>query len=232
MLRWKNKSFTLAAYGLLISVGAFVTAWVVYQVPSDPKNNIFLGLSLHRLILIGSVSLAGLLMAVLSIRSFRSQAWAERAWTFLFGRTTRAVLIRWLAAAIAIAGWVTWFTPLYRWENNQDYYLRLHPIVVWLTLAGLLTFVVSGVEEYGFDPQNVLNTLTSNKNIFGIALGVIFVFLLIWAFIALTGLGVWVSDGFWYGAGVPVLSLQIVLAMVIGLGVFALERWSFKARFP
>ena len=153
MLRWKNKSFTLAVYGLLISVGAFVTAWVVYQVPSDPKNNIFLGLSLQRMILIGSVSLAGLLTAALSVRSFRNQACAERAWTFLFGQTTLAVLIRWLAAAIAIAGWVIWFTPLYRWENNQDYYLRLHPIVVWLTLAGVLTFVVSRAQRYAAKHQ-------------------------------------------------------------------------------
>ena len=232
MLRWKNKSLTLAVYGLLISVGAFVTAWVVYQVPSDPKNNIFLGLSLQRMILIGSVALAGLLASAISVRSFRDETWAEWTWTFLFGRSFLAGLIRWLAAGIAITGWVIWFTPLYRWESNQDYYLRLHPIIVWLTLAGVLTFVVSGVEEYGFDPQNFLSTLSSNKKILGIALGVMFAFLLVWAFIALTGMGVWVSDGFWYGAGVPVLSLQIVLAMGIGLGVFALERSPFKARFP
>ena len=163
MLRWKNKSLTLAVYGLLISVGAFVTAWVVYQVPSDPKNNIFLGLSLQRMILIGSVALAGLLAAVLSVRSFRNETWAEWAWTFLFGRSFLAGLIRWLAAGIAITGWVIWFTPLYRWESNQDYYLRLHPIIVWLTLAVVLSFVFSWVEEFGFDPQNFLSTLSSYK---------------------------------------------------------------------
>ena len=40
------------------------------------------------------------------------------------------------------------------------------------------------------------------------------------------------ADGYWYGAGVPILGLQIVFAFAIGMGVLFLERSSLKAYLP
>jgi len=43
MFRWQRFYLVLAVYGLLSSVGAFLTAVTSFQIPSDPDNRSFLG---------------------------------------------------------------------------------------------------------------------------------------------------------------------------------------------
>ena len=80
--------------------------------------------------------------------------------------------------------------------------------------------------------HHFLDTLRAQKKTLIIVLISLSVFALIWIFIAKTGMGLWVTDGYWYGAGVPILGLQVLFAFAIGMGVFFLERSSLKAYFP
>ena len=104
MFRWQRFHLVFAIYGLLVSISAFITAYALFLIPSDPRNSIFLGLSLQRLIMLGSVSLAGILLAVFAVKAYRDKSWSERVWLSLFGREAFAKGIRWGAAAGLISG--------------------------------------------------------------------------------------------------------------------------------
>ena len=232
MFRWQRFHLVFAVYGLLVSISAFITAYTLFLIPADPRNILFLGFSPQRLIMLVSVTLAGILSAVFVIKAYHDKPWSERMWFSLFGRKSLAKGIRWGAAAGLISGMVVSFMPLYRFGDFQDYFIRISPLAVWLTFVSWLTFVVLWIEKYGIHWSYLLDTLHAQKKILNIVLISLSAFAIIWIFIAKTGMGLWVSDGYWYGAGVPILGLQVLLGFAIGIGVFFLERSSLKAYFP
>lgn len=232
MFRWQRFHLVFAMYGLLVSVSAFIAAYKLYLLPSDPINILFMGLSLQRLVMIGSVSVAGILMSVFVVKAYQHEVWSKALWLSLFGHEVIARGIRWGAMAVLLSGLIASFMPLYRFGEFQDYFIRFSPIVVWLTFVSFLTFVIAWVEKYGFHWSYFLDTLHAQKQTLGIALISMVIFALTWVFIAKTGMGLWFSDGYWYEAGVPILSLQVAFAFAIGTGVFFLERSLPNAHLP
>jgi hypothetical protein len=232
MFRWQRFHLVFASYGLSVSVSAFITALILFRIPSDPRNIVFLGLSLQRLVMMGSVSLAGILLAAFAVKAYRDEPWSRRMWISLFGSELSAKGIRWGAAVGSTSGLIVSLMPLYRFGDFQDYFVRVSPLVGWLTLVSLLTFAIVWVEKYGLHWSHFLHTLRAQKITLIIVLISMSAFALIWIFIAKTGMGLRVSDGFWYGAGVPILGLQIVFAFAIGMGVLFFERSSIKVGLP
>jgi hypothetical protein len=232
MFRWQRFHLALAIYELLVSVSAFASAYALFLIPSDPGNGIFLGISFQRLVMLGGAILAGIFSAVVAVKAYRDTAWSKRVWLFLFEREVYAKGIRWGTVIALFLGLTAFATPLYRFGDFQDYFTRVSPLIAWVTFTSSLTFVVAWVEKYGLHWQNFLSTLHAQREILGIALISAIAFALIWILVAKTGMGLWVSDGYWYGAGVPILVLQILIAFAIGIGVLFLERSSLKAYFP
>ncbi len=76
MFRWQRSHLVLSVYGLLVSISAFITVLILFQVPSDPKNIVFLGFSLQRLIMTGGVSSVGILLAAFAVKAYRDKTWA------------------------------------------------------------------------------------------------------------------------------------------------------------
>jgi hypothetical protein len=122
------------------------------------------------------------------------------------------------------SGVILFLMPLYRFGDFQDYVIRISPLVGLIMFVSFLTFVVTWIEKHGFHWSHFLGILYSQNRPLSIALISAAIFALIWIFIAKTGMGLSVSDGYWYGAGVPILGLQIVIAFAIGMGVLFLER--------
>lgn len=232
MVRWQRFHLVFAIYGLLISTSAFITVYTLFLIPADPKNSMFLGLSLQRLVMLGSVSLAGVLSAVFTVKAYRDKPWSERVWHSLFGREVLAKGICWGSASVLLLGLIVSCMPLYRFGDFQDYFIRIYPFAVWFTFVSGLTFVVSWIEKYRFHWAYFFDMLRAQKKILTVALISLSTIALIWVFIAKTGMGLWVTDGYWYGAGVPILGLQVLFAFAIGMSVFFLERSSLKAYFP
>ncbi|MBI5965089.1 MAG: hypothetical protein HY863_16535 [Chloroflexi bacterium] len=230
MFRWQRIHLVLAVYGLLVSIGAFITALAIGVIPSDPGNGVFLGFSLQRLVLIIIPLMAGITAAVFAITTYRNKVYAEQVWQALFGNEGIARGVRWGSIVIFTIGWIASFTPLYRFWDYKDYFVRISPIVIWLTFVCALTIAVSWVEKYGFDWPRLSNVLRSQKSLLNATLISLTVFALTWILIAATGLGVRVSEDYWYATGVPILVLQVLLAFATGLGVLFLERSSHN--FP
>lgn len=221
IFRWQRVHLVLAVYGLLLCVGAFTTAFTFSQ-----------NLSTQKLVLLIGMSLAGSLMAFVALKAYRNQTWAERIWSSIFGREILAKGILWAAGISLLAGWFITCTPAYQFGDFQDYFIRLFPLAVFLLFVNTLTFIVAWIEKYGLYVSSLLDTFRAEKKILLIVLAVMTAFVLIWIFIAVTGMGVTSSDGFWYITGVPILGLQILLAFAIGISVFFLEKSSLVNYLP
>jgi len=232
MFRWRAVHLVLAVYGFLTAISAFVAVYALFLIPSDPRNSIFLGLSLQRLIMPGGIFLIGIILTGLSVNALRDRPWSDGIWLLLFGQERLAKGIRWGAALVLLAGLTVSFMPLYRFGEYQDYFIRISPIVDWMTFVSLLTFVTAWIQKYGLHWRLFLSILHTQKTALTIALISAITFALIWVFVAKTGMGLTVGDGYWYEVGVPVLPLQVIFAFAIGMGVFFLERSSVSARLP
>jgi hypothetical protein len=79
------------------------------------------------------------------------------------------------------------------------------------------------VKRLRFDPQSPFPEDKSLLPVFGAFL---LVFLALWIFIAVTKIGILRDTAYWNEAGVPILGLQIFLALVFSLGFgYVLNRW-------
>ena len=169
-------------------------------------------------------------MAFVALNAYRNQAWAERIWVSLFDREILAKGIRWGAVTGLLSSWIILFTPIYRFGDLQDYVVRLFPFATFLLLVSALTFIVAWVEKYGLYVSLLSDTLRAQKKVLLVALIVTVIFALVWVLIAWTGIGLRINFDYWYGAGVPILALQVALVFSIGVGLLFLERSSFNTR--
>ena len=223
MFQWKKVHLVFAVYCLLISAGAFVAALYLFLIPTEFAQ---------RWMLIGGMVFAGIFTLGLSIKAYQNHAWAEQVWFFLFKNERLSKIIRYGSFAGFIMGGFISLMPAYRLGNLQGYLIRLSPWIVWFVFVCLLTYLLVQMERHGLHWQPLINSLRAQKNLWGIAFVSMIVFALIWILAAQTGLGIRVYDDYWYGAGVPILGLQVVLAFSIGTALFFLERSSFSLRLP
>lgn len=224
MFQWKKVQLIFAAYCLLISAGAFVAALYLFLIPFE---------SAQRWVLIGGMLFTGTFTLSLSIKAYRNHVWAEQAWFFLFKNERLSKIIRYGSlVGFIVSGFIS-LMPAYRLGNLQGYFVRLFPWIVWFVFVCLLTYLIARVEKYGLHWQRLTDGLHAQRKAWGIVLISMMVFCLIWIVTAWTGIGIRINDDYWYGAGVPILGLQVALAFSIGIGLLYLERSSlFNIRIP
>jgi hypothetical protein len=201
-----------AAAGLVVFINLLL-------IPPDPKNIVFLGYSLNRLLLLGT-SLIGILFfvataAIVKIHPARANAFIDR-------NLNKGVLF-WLlfygSLLLFAACWITAFLPDASWGRYIAYIERFRPHLYWLLFccfqlsAGLLWWkyhAQSPALQIRFD-KLLVHTLLAGAAV-----------VVIWLIIRLTGLGVWPGNAFWGKSGVPLLTIQIFMAWAASFVVLQL----------
>jgi hypothetical protein len=201
-----------AAAGLVVFINLLL-------IPPDPKNIVFLGYSLNRLLLLGT-SLIGILFfvttaAIVKIHPARANAFIDRNLNkgFLFW------LLFYGSLLLFAASWITAFLPDASWGIYIAYIERFRPHLYWLLFCcfqlsvGLLWWkyhAQSPPLQIRFD-RLLVHTLLAGAAFVGI-----------WLIIRLTGLGVWPGNAFWGKSGVPLLTIQIFMAWAASFVVLQL----------
>ena len=208
----------------LPALAAWAAVVAVLSIPTDPKNSVLFGYSFSRLATAGLLFLAGLALAGAATQLWRSPQW--RAWLderVLQNRRLVTGLI-WLSGALLLAGWVFNFLPLYRFGLLQATVERLKPAAIWLTFFAGESFLALQAQRYGLHTQTLRAALRSERRALWLAGGLLLAFLLLWGFIAATGLGIQPGgEDMWYETGAPVLGLQALVAWLAGMGLLAVE---------
>ncbi|GAB4500250.1 MAG: hypothetical protein OHK003_19650 [Anaerolineales bacterium] len=224
MTKFPTMIFThkqLPAYGLFLTLGALITFTVLMASPSDPKNAILLGYSLERIIIGAGVLISSLALLLWTFNLFRHPERSQRLWAILTKRGTIGDTFFFLALAILLLGWVLMFLPPYRLGGLAGYVAKLSPIIGWLAITGAVTSVLILIERR----RQTTRSFQNDKVIWKIASIFLGAFILLSLIILATGLGIHYPADYWYGAGVPILGLQVLFSILAGGVVLLSEQY-------
>lgn len=200
----------LPAYGVFLSLGTFITFIIMMSSPSDPKNAIFLGYSLERILLGAGILIPAFALLVVTGNLFRKPEHSLRLWAFLEERSTVALL---LSLVVFIFNWILLFMPSYRLGSLAGYVEKLYPVIGWLAVIGAVTSALLLVER----KDKSVGFSVADRGVLRIASIVAGIFALLVLTISITGLGIRYPADYWYGAGVPMLGLQILFSLFVGV---------------
>ncbi len=208
------------AYVFFLSLGTFITFAILLASPSDPKNAVFLGYSIERTLLGVSVLLIGFSLLFTSVYLLRRRELSMNLWADITqpGRAGDFVLVIFLL--MFLSGSAALLMPSYRLGRFASYITTLSPIIIWLTIASILTVVLTLIERKGI---NSLNTKTTHL-ILKVGFVVFGISILLILFILSTGIGIRFPSDYWYNAGVPVLGFQVLLSLFVGTLFLFFER--------
>ena len=219
----------LPAFGLFLTSGAFITFAILIASPSDPKNAVFLGYSLERIILGLGILLPGFALLYLTLRLFRQPDHSQRLWAAFTQPGRIGDTVFFISLAAFFAGWIILFMPPYRLGELAGYIQRLTPIIGWLSGSGAVTSLIVLLER----KKHSLSPNPETRIILKVAFILFTFFVLSFILIAVTGIGIVYPADYWYGAGVPMLGLQVLFCLLLGaffLWVEAKTDWLNKKR--
>ena len=165
------------------------------------------GLSFARLSMLGFLCLCALVFIYFGIR-------IRKRGGFLTGAGQRIGLIS--GSLLALISGASLFLLRY-WDPARllPIFIRLSPVLWFLLLLGIQSAMVVFIAKNGFYPE----TITDRRDIFCSAGWIFLVFLLIYLFVSVTGIGVTPDSGYWGEPGVAILGWHAALAVLVGFGV-------------
>jgi hypothetical protein len=147
-------------------------------------------------------------------------------WDSLLGKKVQIILIA-LNFILLIIGWIVIWTPLESFGGYYYYILNAYPFVVWLTCSSAVALILLLSSHFGFNFQRFLKHLHDRQDALLIAAGLFLIFAILAWIASFRVVGVKpIDEDFWYGAGVPVLTFQVLAALITGIGVsLVIEKW-------
>ncbi len=211
-------------YSASVAILAILILGGMVSSPSEASSRLFLGLSLPRLTIAGGLFAAFLFFVFLAVKALRDRSWAERTVEQWFGTSRLGRGIAWLSGIGFGLGWIGCFLPFYRAGILGMHWERLQEIMVFLLLFGLATLIFIFLRRINFTIRN-LNIPRSYKP----SLLLMIPSLAMLGLMLYTDFGVHAPEDYWYGAGVPILVLQLLTALAGGvLFLQAEKRWNVK----
>jgi hypothetical protein len=209
---------SIIAYSTVVAFSAAVALGVMLVSPSEPGNAVLLGLSPARLALAFGLLFAVLGFAALGIRSAANPAWAARTLQGWLGGKVPGGIALWLGGISFGLGWIGVFLPSYRVGSLGAYWLRLRPVMAFFLLTGFATLILwYAHRRRPARSERFEGTLRLSLALFILSL-------LPMLDVLLAGFRVHSSEDFWYGAGVPILVQQLIVAIAGGLLFLQVER--------
>ena len=210
----------MPALGVFLTLGALITFFITLGSPSDPKNSFLFGYSLERIILGAGLLFLGIASLFLTWKLVRDPERSQRIWERFTQPGGFGNISLLLAFVLLLSCWIILFLPSYRLGRLAGYVERLSPIIIWLAVIGAVMTVVLILERKGMAVRSADKNRTILKS------GAVFMgmFIILALIVAATGIGVRYPADYWYGAGVPVLGLQVLFSLLAGALVLLLEQ--------
>ena len=209
------------AYGLFLVLSSIFPLFAILNSPSDPQNAFILGYSLERILLgIGLISIIGSLL-LLTLKLIRRPGHSIRLWKRFFTQKESGHSFIWLTLTVFFACWIALFMPAYRLSGKLTGYVTgLFPFLIWLAVVSAITMLVL-IYERG--RKTLASVIITNKSTVNAAMIVFTLMALTGILIFANGIGIRQPEDYWYGAGVPVLGLQILISLTAGVILLQME---------
>lgn len=204
-----NSQKLILAYSFVLAFSALLLIASMFLSPSEPGNSIFLGLSLSRLALVLVLFSALILLTALFFKALRDSEWTEGLLEGWFGGGRFSSLLAWLTGSVFILGWIGTFLPWYRAGLLGPHWNRIQPIMIFILAVGGATLTVFAVKRSNFSIHGAKE--------FAVLRGSVVLFLVSLPFLVgsiFSKYQAYLLEDFWYGAGVPLLPSQLILALL------------------
>jgi len=219
-----NHQSILFVYGLLLSLISGVILVGYLSSPSEAGSAILFGLSPPRILLALGTSAAFVFFSLITIRSARDRVWAEKKIEGWFGKGPFSRILAWLSWIGFGLGWTGVFAPSYNLGEYEGYWIRIQPVMWFTLLAGVATLTLFYIQR-----RNSPVITNSNSRVIHISMILFLICLFPLTGMLYSKFGIHSLDDFWYGAGVPILVPQLIVAMVAGLLFLQIEKkWIFE----
>ena len=219
MRKLKRSQGILLAYTLFVDIASTFVLRGMLLSHSEPGNAVFLGLSIPRLIFSVGLLIIFIFFTSITIKTLRDQDWAERTLEGWFGGGHFTRVTIWFAGISLGLGWVGCFLPPYRVRILVNYWISLRPIMIFILLISLSTLAVVAIKRIRL---GIRDLKISRANYLTLLL--FLASLLILSIMFYSGFGIRMFEDFWYGAGVPILAPQLILAIIFGIFFLHFER--------
>ena len=225
MQKIEGSQRVLLAYTLFVAILSMFVLRGMLLSPSEPESAIFLGLSVPRLFFSLGLFTTFIFFTLLAIKALGNQAWAERILEKWFGGGRSSRILTWFAGISLGLGWIGCFLPPYRVGILNNYWISIRPIMIFILLISLATLAVIAIKR----SRLVIQDLKISKIHYRTLL-LFLASLLILGMMFFSGFGIRILDDFWYGAGVPILSSQLIAAIFCGILFLQIEKRLNKER--
>jgi len=231
-MKFLSKYVLLKLYFLLAAFESAVVFYILASIPSDFKDNILLGYSFQRLLLLGGVLLLFLLFGLFFVRINASNELADITSIFvenIFNIPVKRLSLIIISAFLVIFGFIIFLLPVGRLAGLTSYVERLAPIIYLGGVIGIQTlvgmFLWRGQKLYWHVFSEWKKTFLITGLFFGILLAVS-------GWVVWTGIGLVPEKYGWLSPGVPLVFAQLLLAWLIGLPFILwsdpIEKWMEK----
>jgi hypothetical protein len=229
---WKPNRTVTACFFLTGAAGLLLIILNLFM--SGPSESaLLLGLSAERLALLGGILLLFTGLTYLGAQTLRGKTSGftspglggkpSRSMDFILGGTLLVFLSAWL---------MTWI-PAERFGTLYYYIGHVYPFIVWLTCFSAAGLILLLANRFGVDARQFRAFLREQRIPLLMTGAALLIFGLIsWA-VALRVVNMrWQDEDFWYGAGVPLLPFQVLLAVAATIAlVIIANKFSAKSNF-
>jgi hypothetical protein len=223
MQKFRESRNFFVIYNSFLAILAILIVGGMILSPSEPGSSIVLGLSLPRLLLAAGLTVVFIFFMFLAVKALREAGWADQLSEQWFGRNRLGMGMIWLATIGTGLGWIGCLLPSYRAGPLAIHWERLRPIMIFLLLASLATLTMAFLKRGNFKAldSKVVKVYKSSLILF-------FPSILLMGLMIYTDFGVYALEDYWYGAGVPILVSQLVIALLGGVFFLQSEQRNLK----
>lgn len=204
---WKPNRPAVASFFFAGAAGLLLIIFLNIFFNEASESAVLLGLSRERLALLGGMLIFSIMLSYLALQILRGKMAApasQRSINFMIGATLLIFLLAWL---------ITWM-PAERFGTFYYYLGRLYPFIVWLTCFSAAGLFLLLAYRDGLDLKQFGAFLREHRVSFMVAGIALLIFGLIALGIVSRVVNMpWYEEDFWYGAGVPLLAWQVLIAL-------------------
>lgn len=225
-----SRRFLVTQWVIAASCSLFTCFLLLFH-KATPEQSFYSGISFFRLLAI-TLPFSVFTIALYSIRqSLAKTTDSNHIIDYIFNRPSRMAMVQ-VYAAIAISiGLLGMFLPAYHFEPYAAYYARTQPLIIWVGILGLQLLILILFPRRTQIYKQLYESLMENRGILQLSFWIFLSFILLWTFIANTGMGISGNEDYWYEAGVPILPVQILISLLAGL-LFGLAEKFLIADYP
>ncbi len=217
---WKPSRPFIAYFFFASAVGLLLIITLNILINGASESAVVMGLSGERLVLLGGTLVISMGLTYLGRRTLQGESFA-----FVTRSPAAANVLLGVTLLVFSAAWCILWTSAESFGTWYYYLGRLYPFIVWLTCFGAGCLFLLLAYRFGLNTRQFNTFLREQRVVFMVAGFALLIFGLLAIAVAFRVVNMrWYEEDFWYGAGVPVLTVQVLLALLIMIGLTIIAR--------